>query len=93
MSDQYPYLLKQYYRACHMELPKINKDQLTKQLREVVGDNDIEFDAIVSPTDIVIDDFDEDAYNEGRLEVAQKLVEIRKEIQEDLRRSETLTDM
>tara|TARA_B100000214_G_C23748630_1_gene526645 strand:- start:56 stop:286 length:231 start_codon:yes stop_codon:yes gene_type:complete len=76
-----------------MELPKISKDQLTKQLREVVGDNDIEFDAIVSPTDIVIDDFDEDAYNEGRLEVAQKLVEIRKEIQSDLRRTETLTDM
>tara|TARA_R100001443_G_scaffold42316_6_gene55691 strand:- start:2632 stop:2862 length:231 start_codon:yes stop_codon:yes gene_type:complete len=76
-----------------MELPKINKDQLTKQLREVVGDNDIEFDAIVDPTDIVIDDFDEDAYNEGRLEVAQKLVEIRKEIQKDLRRKEHLTDM
>ena len=39
-----------------MELPKISKDQLTQQLREVVGDNDIEFDAIVEPTDIVIDD-------------------------------------
>ena len=70
-----------------MELPKISKDQLTQQLREVVGDNDIEFDAIVKPTDIVIDDFDEDAYNEGRLEVAKKLVEIRKEIQSDLRLS------
>ena len=75
-----------------MELPKISKDQLTQQLREVVGDNDIEFDAIVEPTDIVIDDFDEDAYNEGRLEVAKKLVEIRKEIQSDLRRTDTLTD-
>ena len=35
-----------------MKLPKLKKEDLTKQLREVVGDVDLEFDALVDPNDI-----------------------------------------
>ena len=30
-----------------MELPKIKKENLTQELREVVGDTDLEFESIV----------------------------------------------
>ena len=42
-----------------MELPKIPKERLTKELREVVGETDLEFDSIVDPGDIMtIPDWD-----------------------------------
>ena len=37
-----------------MELPKIKKESLTKELREVVGETDIEFDALVDPSDVLV---------------------------------------
>ena len=36
-----------------MELPKIKKENLTQELREVVGDTDLEFESIVEPSDVV----------------------------------------
>ena len=36
-----------------MELPKLKKENLSKELREVVGDNDLEFDSLVDPTDVM----------------------------------------
>jgi len=65
-----------------MELPKIPKDQLTKNLREIVGDTDIEFDPIVDPSDVVDIQIDPDAYYEGRFKAAQMLVESRKKLNE-----------
>tara|TARA_R100000005_G_C4953383_1_gene172886 strand:+ start:560 stop:847 length:288 start_codon:yes stop_codon:yes gene_type:complete len=37
-----------------MKLPKIPKEFLTPELREVVGDTDLEFDAVVDPTDVFL---------------------------------------
>ena len=54
-----------------MELPKIPKEQLTKHLREIVGDADVEFDPIVDPTDIVDLHVAPDSYYEGRLMAAK----------------------
>ena len=36
-----------------MELPKIKNEDLSKELREILGDDDAEFDAIVDPIDVV----------------------------------------
>ena len=65
-----------------MELPKIPKEQLTQQLREIVGDADVEFDAIVDPTDIVDLQVDPDSYYEGRLKAAKMLIESRNKLNE-----------
>ena len=65
-----------------MELPKIPKEQLTKHLREIVGDADVEFDPIVDPTDIVDLQVDPDSYYEGRLKAAKMLIESRKKLNE-----------
>jgi|TARA_B000000609_G_C23818290_1_gene161659 hypothetical protein len=65
-----------------MELPKIPKEQLTKSLREIVGDNDVEFDSIVDPSDIIDIQIDPDAYYEGRLKAAEMLIESRKKLNE-----------
>ena len=46
-----------------MKLPKLKKEDLTKQLREVVGDVDLEFDALVDPNDImVLPEYDEEKF-------------------------------
>ena len=37
-----------------MDLPKIRKEDLPQQLREIVGDNDAEFESIVDPMDVMI---------------------------------------
>ena len=36
-----------------MELPKIKNKDLPKELKEILGDADAEFEAIVDPTDII----------------------------------------
>ena len=68
-----------------MDLPKIKKENLTQQLREVVGDTDIEFESIVDPSDVVsIPPHMKDFYQD-RLTTAQRLVKSRKR-QEELRK-------
>ena len=59
-----------------MDLPKIRKEDLPQQLREIVGDNDAEFDAIVDPMDIMIlPKYDEDKFMQEKDEMLKKLKE------------------
>jgi hypothetical protein len=69
-----------------MELPKIKNENLPQELREVLGDADAEFDAIVDPMDIIDIQVDPDAYREERLKIANMLLESRKKSQEYLRK-------
>lgn len=68
-----------------MELPKIKNEDLPKELREILGDNDAEFDAIVDPRDVISLDLNPEEYFEGRSKIAKMLVESRKKSQEYLR--------
>ena len=36
-----------------MELPKIKNDDLPERLRDLLGDEDAEFEAIVDPMDVI----------------------------------------
>ena len=65
-----------------MELPKIKNEDLPQELREILGDNDAEFEAIVDPMDIINVQFDPDAYYEERTKTAELLIESRKKAQE-----------
>lgn len=62
-----------------MNLPKITRDQLTKELKEVVGDIDLEFDSIVDEEDLIDIQIDPDAFYERRAEVGKMLIEQRKQ--------------
>jgi|TARA_R100000030_G_scaffold81086_1_gene63837 hypothetical protein len=68
-----------------MELPKIKNENLPKELREILGDEDAEFDAIVDPADVISLNLDTNAYYEGRSKVAEMLLESRKKTQEYLK--------
>ena len=69
-----------------MELPKIKNDKLPKELKEILGDADAEFDPIVDPMDVINIQLDPDSYYEGRHKTAQMLVESRKKLEEYQRR-------
>ena len=59
-----------------MDLPKIRKEDLPQQLREIVGDNDAEFDAIVDPMDVMIlPEYDEDKFMQEKDQMLKKLKE------------------
>lgn len=59
-----------------MDLPKIRKEDLPQQLREIVGDNDAEFDSIVDPMDVMIlPKYDEDKFMQEKDEMLRKLKE------------------
>ena len=59
-----------------MDLPKIRKEDLPQQLREIVGDNDAEFDSIVDPMDVMIlPEYDEDKFMQEKDEMLRKLRE------------------
>jgi len=59
-----------------MDLPKIRKEDLPQQLREIVGDNDAEFDSIVDPMDVMIlPEYDEDKFMQEKDEMLKKLKE------------------
>ena len=60
-----------------MELPKIPKAQLTPSLREIVGDQDLEFDSIVDPMDVMDIQFDANAYRADRIDIGKKIMELR----------------
>ena len=63
-----------------MKLPKIKNEQLPPELREILGDGDAEFDAIVDPMDVINIQLDPDAYYEDRHKTALMLVEARKKL-------------
>ena len=65
-----------------MDLPRIPKKHLTKELREVVGETDLEFDAMVDPTDVVSLNTNLEEYTKGKIETARMLVESRKKLEE-----------
>ena len=59
-----------------MDLPKIRKEDLPQQLREIVGDNDAEFDSIVDPMDVMIlPKYDENKFMQEKDEMLRKLKE------------------
>ena len=72
-----------------MELQKIKNEDLPKELREILGDDDAEFDAIVDPMDVVNIQIDPDSYYEDRTKVANMLLESRKK-QHDMLRQQRL---
>ncbi len=61
-----------------MELPKLRKQDLSEELREIVGDNDIEFEPLVDPMDILTASYDEDTFMEKKAGFAKLLVESRR---------------
>ena len=65
-----------------MDLPRIKNENLPKELREVLGDGDAYFDAIVDPSDVMDVQLNPDAYYEGQHKIHQMLVESRKKLQE-----------
>tara|TARA_R100001082_G_scaffold88605_1_gene55040 strand:+ start:346 stop:582 length:237 start_codon:yes stop_codon:yes gene_type:complete len=62
-----------------MELPRIPKEQLSQELREVVGDNDLEFDSVVDPSDIFDISFNPHTYEQGTRDIGKKLIELREQ--------------
>ena len=65
-----------------MELPKIKNENLPEELKAILGNADLEFDAIVDPMDIIDIRLDSDLYEQERQETAKKFVESRKKLQE-----------
>lgn len=66
-----------------MDLPKIKNEELPKELREVLGDDDAEFELIVDPMDVVTNiQIDPDAYYEQKLKLQEKLIESRRKANE-----------
>ena len=61
---------------------KINKDQLTNQLREVVGDQDITFESITDPSDLVDVRVDQEDINNIIKKVGDMLIESRQKLDE-----------
>ena len=68
-----------------MELPKIKNENLPKELKEILGDGDAEFESIVNPMDIVDVYLDPKQDQESRSRVANMLLESRKKSHERLR--------
>tara|TARA_B100002019_G_scaffold269588_1_gene262490 strand:+ start:2985 stop:3227 length:243 start_codon:yes stop_codon:yes gene_type:complete len=65
-----------------MDLPKIKNEDLPDELKELLGDDDAEFEAIVDPMDVIDIQLDPDAYYEGRLQTAEQFIEVRQKLQE-----------
>ena len=68
-----------------MELPKIKNENLPKELKEILGDGDAEFEAIVDPMDVLIDYLDPEQDQQSRARVANMLLESRKKSYEHLK--------
>ena len=65
-----------------MELPRIPNNQLSDELKELVGDGDLVFDPVVDLEDVVDIQIDPDAYYEGSVSVGRMLIESRKKQEE-----------
>ena len=68
-----------------MELPKIKNENLPKELKEILGDGDAEFEAIVDPMDVLIDYLNPKQDQDSRAKVANMLLESRKKSHEYLK--------
>ena len=68
-----------------MELPKIRNENLPKELKEILGDGDAEFEAIVDPMDVLIDYLNPKQDQDSRAKVANMLLESRKKSHEYLK--------
>ena len=68
-----------------MELPKIKNENLPKELKEMLGDGDAEFEAIVDPMDVLIDYLNPKQDQDSRAKVANMLLESRKKSHEYLK--------
>jgi len=65
-----------------MELPKLKKENLSKELREVVGDNDLEFDSLVDPTDVLGLAVNLEEYLEGKANTMKSFIDSRQKLHE-----------
>jgi hypothetical protein len=66
-----------------MDLPKIKNEELPKELREILGDDDAEFELIVDPMDVMTNiQINPDAYYEQKLKLQEKLIESRRKANE-----------
>ena len=65
-----------------MELPKIKNKDLPKELKEILGDADAEFEAIVDPRDVINIELNPDEYYKGRTETAKMLRESRQKLEQ-----------
>ncbi len=70
-----------------MELPKLKKENLSQELREVVGDNDLEFDSLVDPTDVMNLAVNLEEYLEGKAETMKSFIDSRQKLQEYQRKA------
>ena len=68
-----------------MELPKNKNENLPKELKEILGDGDAEFEAIVDPMDVLIDYLNPKQDQDSRAKVANMLLESRKKSHEYLK--------
>ena len=77
-----------------MKLPKLKKEDLPDRIRELVGDVDVEFDALVDPNDIMIlPKYDEEKFMKEKEDLYAKLRYEQKKLNELMRNSEQgLTD-
>ena len=65
-----------------MKLPKIKNENLPEELKQTLGDADLEFDAIVNPEDIIDVQIDPDSFYESRLQTAESLIKARQELED-----------
>jgi len=66
-----------------MDLPKIKNEELPEELREILGDDDAEFELIVDPMDVMTNiQINPDAYYEQKLKLQEKLIESRRKANE-----------
>lgn len=61
-----------------MDLPKIRNENLPEELKDLLGENDAEFDAVVDPMDIVDIQYGLDSYHVERQKISQMLIDSRK---------------
>lgn len=75
-----------------MDLPKIKNENLPQELREILGDADAEFDAIVDPSDIVSVPDNRETYEQDRIKTARMLIDSRNKLEDYRNLEKGLTD-
>lgn len=72
-----------------MELPKIKKEELPERLREILGDQDAEFESIVDPMDVIDNlQVDPQDYYKQRYDIQQKLMQSNRKANEYAKKAE-----
>tara|TARA_B100001250_G_C19206445_1_gene531682 strand:+ start:135 stop:383 length:249 start_codon:yes stop_codon:yes gene_type:complete len=65
-----------------MKLPKISNSQLTPELKDRLGNIDLEFDSLVDPSDVLEISSNLDAIREEVISIGQELIQSRKKQEE-----------